>query len=99
MTGDGKVPEASASNGVLAFHQVVELPHREPAGPQQLPCVPGEAGPVDEALAVGDAEADGPADAGGGSLEREERHGFAALPDDGDPYAAPAAADGERELR
>jgi len=49
---------------------MVELPDGEPAGAQQLLCVPGESGSVHQSLGVRDAEADGPADTGGGSLER-----------------------------
>jgi hypothetical protein len=74
---------------LLLLHQVVELEADQPARPQQLVGVPGDARPVHQGLTVRQAEADGPADAEQAPLVRQEADGLPVLVQD--RHVRPAA--------
>ncbi len=59
----GEHPGDVASERLLFLHEMVELEAGEPAAAQQFLGVPEDPGPVHQGLAVGEPEADRPADA------------------------------------
>src|SRR5690348_16197519 len=88
-----------SAEGFLLLDEVVELEDGQPACPQYFLRVPGDPGAVHQGLTVGETETDGPADAQGVALVREEADGLPSLVEDRHVGPASVPVDPRRELR